>query len=255
MEKILEAKNLYKVFGKSEKDKVEVLKGIDLQINRGEFLAIMGRSGSGKSTLLYNISGMDDLTSGEVIFAGQDISSLSDREISDLRLYKMGFIFQHSHLLKILSVRENIMLPAIKASRRSKVEILEDANRLMEEVGIEAIGDNDITEISGGQLQRGAICRALINQPEIIFGDEPTGALNSSASREVMNILNEINQQGTTMIIVTHDIKIAARAERITYLSDGRVEAEYKAGKYNKEEDTLKEREEKINKWLKSKGF
>ena len=255
MDKILEAKKLSKVFGKSEDDQVKVLKRIDLQINQGEFVAIMGRSGSGKSTLLYNISGMDDLTSGEVNFAGQDISSLSDREISDLRLHKMGFIFQHSHLLKFLTVKENIMLPAIKAAKKSKSEISEDANRLMEQVGIKEVSDNDITEISGGQLQRGAICRALINQPDIIFGDEPTGALNSSASQEVLNILNDINNQGTTMLIVTHDIKVATRAEKIIYLSDGKIKSEYNAGKYNKENIALADRETEINNWLKANGF
>lgn len=255
MEMILEARDLYKGFGKSENEQVEVLKGIDLKIIQGEFVAIMGRSGSGKSTLLYNISGMDDLTRGEVIFAGQDISSLSDQEISELRLHKMGFIFQHSHLLKFLSIRENIMLPAIKAGKISKAKVLDRANSLMDQVGITTIGDNDITEVSGGQLQRGAICRALINQPDIIFGDEPTGALNSSASQEVLNILNEINQQGTTMLIVTHDLKVATRAEKIIYLSDGRVKAEYAAGKYNKEDDSLAERENEINKWLKANGF
>ncbi len=255
MDKILEAKKLSKVFGKSENEQVKVLRGIDLQINQGEFVAIMGRSGSGKSTLLYNISGMDDLTSGEVNFAGQDISSLSDREISDLRLHKMGFIFQHSHLLKFLSVKENIMLPAIKAANKSKDEISEDADRLMEQVGIKEVGDNDITEISGGQLQRGAICRALINQPDIIFGDEPTGALNSSASQEVLNILNDINNQGTTMLIVTHNIKVATRAEKIIYLSDGNIKAEYNAGKYNKEDIVQEDRETEINNWLKANGF
>lgn len=255
MDKILETKNLYKVFGESEDGQVEVLKGIDLQINQSEFVAIMGRSGSGKSTLLYNISGMDNLTKGEVIFAGQDISSLSDEEISDIRLHKMGFIFQHSHLLKILSIRENIMLPAIKASKISKDKVLEEANRLMKKVGIEEIADNDITEVSGGQLQRGAICRALINQPDIIFGDEPTGSLNSSASQEVLNILNDINCQGTTMLIVTHDIKVATRAEKIIYLSDGKIKAEYNTSKYNKEDNSLADRENEINKWLKSNGF
>ncbi|MFW5790606.1 MAG: ABC transporter ATP-binding protein [Bacillota bacterium] len=255
MDKILEAKNLSKVFGESENDQVKVLRGIDLQINQGEFVAIMGRSGSGKSTLLYNISGMDDLTSGEVIFAGQDISGLSDKEISSLRLHKMGFIFQHSHLLKFLSVKENIMLPALKAAKFPKDKISEEANSLMKQVGIEEVGDNDITEISGGQLQRGAICRALINRPDIIFGDEPTGALNSSASQEILNILNEINSQGTTLLIVTHDIKVATRAEKIIYLSDGKIKAEYNAGKYNKEDDSLEARENEINNWLKSNGF
>ncbi|MDW7674382.1 MAG: ABC transporter ATP-binding protein [Bacillota bacterium] len=255
MKIILEAKDLCKVFGKSKEDETMVLKGINLQVKEGEFVAIMGQSGSGKSTLLYNISGMDRLTSGQVLFDGNDISSLSDEEISKVRLHKMGFIFQHSHLLKFLSIKENIMLPGIKAEKKSRDQIVYDANRLMEKVGIESIGGHDITKVSGGQLQRAAICRALINNPDIIYGDEPTGALNSGASQEIMNILNDINQNGTTLLIVTHDSKVAARADRVIYLSDGNIETEYSLGKYNRENDSLKEREDDMAKWLKLRGF
>ena len=168
----------------------------------------------GKSTLLYNISGMDRPTGGQVIFDGEDISGLSDEEMSQIRLNKMGFIFQHSHLLKTLSIKENIALPGIKAGKKPRNMVMNDTKKLMDRVGIGNIGGHDITKVSGGQLQRAAICRALINSPNIIFADEPTGALNSSTSSEVMNILNDINQNGTTLLVVTHDIKVAARADR-----------------------------------------
>ncbi|ERJ10928.1 ABC transporter ATP-binding protein [Haloplasma contractile] len=255
MKTILDAKNVYKVFGNSNDGETTILKGVDLQIKDGEFVAIMGHSGSGKSTLLYNISGMDRLTSGNVLYDGNDISSLSDKQISEVRLHNMGFIFQHSHLLKILSIKENIMLPALKAKKKSRDEILNDTEELMQKVGIESISEHDITKVSGGQLQRAAICRALINNPNIIFGDEPTGALNSRASREVMDILNEINHNGTTLLIVTHDSKIAARAERVIYLSDGNIEDEYKLGKYDGKQESLIKREDEMSKWLKARGF
>ncbi len=253
MSTILEAINLSKAFKNSSEQENFVLKGINLKIEKGEFVSIMGQSGSGKSTLLYNISRMDRLTSGQIIFDNEDISNLSDQAISKVRLHKMGFIFQHSHLLKFLPIKENIMLPAIQANNKSKVQIESDANRLMELVGILSIKDQDINKVSGGELQRAAICRALINNPDIIFGDEPTGALNSRASQEVMNILNDINRKGNTILIVTHDLKVAARADRVIYLSDGNIEAEFSLGKYNREGDSLKEREYNMANWLKVK--
>jgi len=255
MEIILKVKDLYKVFGESKENETIVLKGVSLEIKEGEFVAIMGHSGAGKSTLLYNISGMDRLTSGKVLFAGEDISSLSDEEVSKLRLHRMGFVFQNPHFLKMLSIKENIMLPGIKAEKKSQNQVINDTNKLMGKVGIEQIGGNDITKVSGGQLQRAAVCRALINEPDIIYGDEPTGALNSGASHKIMNILNDINKTGTTISIVTHNSKVAARADRVIYLSDGNIEAKYSLGKYNRENDDLKEREVKMHKWLKARGF
>ena len=132
-----------------------------------------------------------------------------------------------------MSIRDNIILPAYKAAVKSKAEISKYADALMRKLGIDKVGSRDITKVSGGQLQRAAICRALINQPMILFCDEPTGALNSSASVEVMNILNAVNREGTTILLVTHDVKVAARADRVIYFADGKIESEFILGKYN----------------------
>lgn len=248
MKKILEIENIRKSF-----DKTEVLKDINFQVKKGEFIAIMGPSGSGKSTLLYTISGMDKPSSGKVLFRGKDISSLKDSEISEIRLKKMGFIFQHSHLLKNLSIRDNIVLPGFKSGKESREQVVTKAHGLMVRTGIIGVADHDIKKVSGGQLQRAAICRALINDPEIVFGDEPTGALNSGASKEIMDILNSINEEGTTVIIVTHDAKVAARADRVIFLLDGQIHAELELGKYNVARKAL--REKKITGWLEQQGF
>ncbi|MBP1865808.1 putative ABC transport system ATP-binding protein [Clostridium tetanomorphum] len=222
-------------------------------VNRGEFVAIMGQSGSGKSTLLYNISGMDRATNGEINFDGEDISNIDDEKMSNIRLRKMGFIFQQSHLLKTLSIRDNIVLPGFKAESERRQNVNAYAQELMRRTGIDQIADHDIKKVSGGQLQRAAICRALINHPDIIFGDEPTGALNSSATKEIMNIINEINAEGTTVMLVTHDAKVAARADRVIFLSDGNITDEIVLGKY--EEKSFSEREKKMTQWLGKQGF
>ncbi|HQE49393.1 MAG TPA: ABC transporter ATP-binding protein [Fervidobacterium sp.] len=255
MEAILEAQGLCKHYAVSKEEKISVLKDIDLKVEKGEFVAIMGQSGSGKSTLLYNISGMDQKSSGRVYFCGKDISDLNDKEMSHLRLTRMGFVFQHSHLLKNLSIRDNIILPAYKAALKSKTEVSKDADALMMKLGIDKVGNHDITRVSGGQLQRAAICRALINQPMILFCDEPTGALNSAASIEVMNILNAVNREGTTILLVTHDVKVAARADRVIFLTDGRIEAEFIIGKYNENGSEDRKREELLLDWLTKRGF
>lgn len=252
---LLEAKGLCKSFGNNGEEQTSVLKNVDIKLNQGEFAAIMGQSGSGKSTLLYNISGMDQKTSGTVIFDGEDISCLTDHEMSQLRLKKMGFVFQHSHLLKNMSIRDNILLPAYKAQMKSKAEVSKDTDTLMKKLGIDKVGDHDITKGSGGQLQRAAICRALINHPKILFCDEPTGALNSAASLEVMNILNAVNQEGTTILLVTHDVKVAARADRVIFLTDGRIEAELVLGKYHESKKDSRQREERLLEWLSRRGF
>ena len=253
METVLEAKRLSKSYGK--KQEIEVLRNIDLKIKKGEFLVIMGKSGSGKSTLLYNISGMDRATSGDVIINNQSLFSLSDDKISKFRLENMGFVFQHAHLLKMMTIKENIMIPALKLNKKPYKEIVGTVEDLLERVEIQSIQDNDITQVSGGQLQRAAICRALINQPDIIFGDEPTGALNSKASDEVMNLFKEINDKGITVVLVTHDTKVASRADRVVYLLDGCIESEYTFDKYSGDNQTLKGREEQIIDWLSTKAF
>lgn len=248
MKTILQAKGLWKEF-----DGTKILKGIDVTVKVGEFVAIMGQSGSGKSTLLYNISGMDRATKGKISFEGEDISNIDDEKMSNIRLKKMGFIFQQPHLLKTLSIRDNIVLPGFKAKSDSRENVNAYAEELMKKTGIFRIADHDIKKVSGGQLQRAAICRALINHPDIIFGDEPTGALNSGATKEIMDIINEVNAEGTTVMLVTHDAKVAARAERVIFLSDGKITDEIVLGKY--EEKSFSERENKMTQWLGKQGF
>ncbi|MEK5255617.1 ABC transporter ATP-binding protein [Paenibacillus sp. FSL F4-0125] len=252
---ILETKGLNKTFVTGQGTPQTVLKDVHLQVSKGEFVAVMGPSGSGKSTLLYTISGMDRMTSGSVVFKGQDISGLSERELAELRLNQMGFIFQQMHLLKNLTIRDNIILSAYRAKIVSRRTINNRAAELMRKTGISALAERDITQVSGGQLQRAAICRSIINEPDILFGDEPTGALNSKAASEIMEILIDINQTGTTILLATHDAKVAAQAERVLYMLDGSIASEHMLGKFNRLNGDLKEREVKLAAWLFKLGF
>jgi putative ABC transport system ATP-binding protein len=173
--------------------------------------------------------------------------------MSNIRLKKMGFIFQQSHLLKTLSIRDNIVLPGFKAESELRENVNAYAEELMKRTGIEQIADHDIKKVSGGQLQRAAVCRALINHPDIIFGDEPTGSLNSGSTKEIMDIINEVNAEGTTVMLVTHDAKVAARADSVIFLSDGNIIDKIVLGKY--EEKIFFERENKMTEWLGKQGF
>lgn len=245
---MIEAKNIQKSFGENV-----ILKNISLQIEQGEFAAVMGQSGCGKSTLLYCISGMDKLSEGEIIFQGRKLTELSDKEMEKQRLFNMGFIFQKANFLKNFSIEDNIIFPAFQAAKFSRSEIVKEAENMMEQMGILSVAAQDIRTVSGGQLQRAAICRAMINHPLILFGDEPTGALNSSATKEVMDILGEINRKGTTILLVTHDAKVASRADRVIYLEDGSIKSEFSIGRFEKEEE--KEREKRLSLWLSEMGF
>ncbi len=249
MNNILEVKKINKIFN-GNKNKSHVLKDVSLNIEKGEFISVMGPSGSGKSTLLYNISGMDRMSGGSVIFNNLKIETLSEDELSNLRLNKMGFIFQQIHLLKNLTIRDNIIASAFLSGKKGRKEIIRKASELMEKTGIAQLADNDITMASGGQLQRAAICRALINDPEIIYGDEPTGALDSGSSNEIMSILADINSSGTTILLVTHDVKVAAKTERIIFMTDGKIAGECQPGKCGSDEDECKSREEYLTRWL-----
>lgn len=236
-----------------------VLKNVNFTIEKGEMVAVMGPSGSGKSTLLYSVSGMDRPTEGEVMLADKKITELSEIELAKVRLNDMGFIFQQMHMLKNLSIMDNILLPAYQSGKnnRSRAEINEYCRELMRKLEISDIADNDITEVSGGQLQRACICRSLMNQPEIIFADEPTGALNRSASEEVMEMLSRLNTEGTTIMLVTHDMKVAANCSRILYIVDGNIKGELKLEKEenHSSEGGRKERERKVNQWLNDMGW
>lgn len=244
----LEIRNLCKSFGESQ-----VLKDISFEIADGEFAAVMGRSGCGKSTLLYCVSGMEIPTSGEIRFEGQEMSALSDKEMERQRLQHMGFIFQRSNFLKNLSVADNIVFPAFQLGKRSREEIRDEAEEMMKQLGILSVADHDIRQVSGGQLQRAAICRAMINHPGILFGDEPTGALNSGATQEVMDIVSKINHRGTSILFVTHDSKVASRADHIIYLEDGQMKDELRPGKYT--DSARAWREQEIQRWLERMKF
>ena len=233
-----------KNISKSYKDAI-VLNNVSLEINKGDFTAVMGPSGSGKSTLLYSISSMDNPDEGEVVFEGIDVYKLSESELSKFRLNKMGFVFQNSQLLKNLSIFDNIILPGMVAKRESIEVVRARATELMSKMGIEDIKDSDIREVSGGQLQRAAICRAMINSPEILFMDEPTGALNSEAASQVMEILKKLNQEGISIMLVTHDAKMASMAKKVIYIKDGRLAGEIKL---SNEKEALAE----IDLWLKT---
>lgn len=254
MEYILEAKKIKKIYSTGNGNLHHVLRDVDLQIRQGEFISVMGPSGSGKSTLLYNISGMDQMTSGSVTFCGKELSSMGEEELSELRLRRMGFIFQQSNLLKNLNIFDNIILSAYLAKGERREAINERARQLMEQTGIAELADHDITQASGGQLQRVAICRALINHPQIVFGDEPTGALNSKATEEVMEILAEINRAGTTIMLVTHDARVAAKTERVLFMMDGSIAGEKHLGKIRQNSDS-KGREQELSQWLSQMGF
>jgi len=157
--------------------------------------------------------------------------------------------------LKNLSIRDNIILPGFKLGKVSREQVKQNADALMLKTGINSVGGNDIKKVSGGQLQPAAICRALINQPDILFGHEPTGALNSSTSREVLDIINSINKDGKTVIIVTHDVKVAARADRVIFLMDGNIHDKLILGKYVGDKDNTNTREKELYEWLEEKGF
>ncbi|MGM0212914.1 ABC transporter ATP-binding protein [Enterococcus sp. AZ109] len=232
MKTLIQGKKIIKSFGDGL-EKVQILKDVDIQIEEGQFVAIMGPSGSGKSTLMYALSGMDTIDSGEVIFDDQVINQMNEVELADLRRQKMGFIFQQPTFLKNLSIIDNIILPNLKEKASSMDDLAKRAEDLMSKVGIGELKDRKINQVSGGQLQRAGICRALMGQPRVIFGDEPTGALNSKAAQEILTILSKINAEGTTIIIVTHDAKVAAQSERVLFVGDGQLIDELYLGKFN----------------------
>ncbi len=255
MGSVLEVRDLCKTYIVNKRQN-NVLKNVNFSIEEGEMAAVMGPSGSGKSTLLYAVSGMDSITAGKVDFCGKDIAKLSARELANLRLDEMGFIFQQMYMMKNLTVLDNIILPACQSRkiRESRRETMSRGQELMRKLGIIEIADNDINEVSGGQLQRACICRSMMNKPKMIFADEPTGALNRSSSDEVMEELAKINGEGTTVMLVTHDVKVAAKCTRVFYIVDGNIQGEYNLDRYTSPTQ-LRERERALNNWLMEMGW
>ena len=252
---ILEVKDLCKTYIVNKRQN-NVLKNVNFTVSEGEMVAVMGPSGSGKSTLLYAVSGMDGITAGEALFCGKNIAKMGTKELADLRLDEMGFIFQQMYMLKNLTVLDNIILPAVQSKKNteSRRETVQRGQELMRKLGIIDIADNDINEVSGGQLQRACICRSMINNPKMIFADEPTGALNRTSSDEVMEELAKLNNDGTTIMLVTHDVKVAAKCTRVMYIVDGNIKGEYNLDKYENISQ-MRERERALNNWLLELGW
>lgn len=253
---ILEVKNLCKTYIVNKRQN-NVLKNVNFTVGEGEMVAVMGPSGSGKSTLLYTVSGMDGITAGEALFCGKNIANMGDRELADLRLDEMGFIFQQMYMLKNLTVLDNIILPAVQSKKNmeSRRQTDERGRALMRRLGIDDVGNNDINEVSGGQLQRACICRSMINNPRMIFADEPTGALNRASSDEVMNELLSLNRDGTTILCVTHDARVAAKCSRVLYIVDGAIVGEKEMGDFDGGDKELRDRERELNNWLMEQGW
>ena len=252
MNTILEVKELCKTYIINKRQN-NVLRNVNFSIDEGEMVAVMGPSGSGKSTLLYTVSGMDRMTAGTVNFCGRNMAELNDDELAKLRLDDMGFIFQQMYMLKNLSVLDNIILPACKSdkTKEPRAETAQRGRDLMRKLGIQDIAENDINEVSGGQLQRACICRSMINSPKMIFADEPTGALNRTSSEEVMEELAKLNAEGTTVMLVTHDAKVAAKCTRVLFIVDGNIKGEYNIDT----ESSLRDRERGLNNWLMEMGW
>lgn len=203
---------------------VHAVRGVSLEIARGEFVALMGSSGSGKSTLMNILGCLDRPTSGQYFLDGEDVSSLDRDQLADVRNHKLGFVFQNFNLLARTSALENVELPLLYGTKRlSNAELREKAERVLEAVGLQGRGDHHPSQLSGGQQQRVAVARALINDPEVLLADEPTGNLDSKTSVEVMGIFQELNRKGITIIMVTHEPDIASYAQRNVVMRDGRI--------------------------------
>lgn len=239
---ILETKDLYKSFANQGMQN-HILDGINLSIYKEDFTIIMGASGAGKSTLLYCLSGMDTITGGSVLFKKEPIEKKKEKEMAKLRQNDFGFIFQQAHLLQTLSVYENILASGYLKKEKSAIQVKESALRLLELVHLMEAKDRLPSQISGGEAQRGAIARALINEPQLLFADEPTGALNRRNSDDVMELFSKIHQKGQSIVLVTHDIKTALYGNRILYLSDGQIKGDMELAPYQKEQEKDRERQ------------
>lgn len=244
---VITASGLEHWYETADKVRTHVLRGIDLTVSSGEFVAIMGPSGSGKTTFLYALSGMDPVSAGRITFLADDLGELSERELAQLRLHKMGFVFQQSRLLRHLNIFDNIVLPGYAAKLEPRPRIDARARDLLAQMQISDVAPKWATQASGGQLQRATICRALINQPAMILADEPTGALDSVSATRIMDIFEALHRTGDTILMVTHDAKVAARASRTLYLIDGRVRAQWT---FKPEDKDAEARESALNAWL-----
>ncbi len=248
MKKVLmSGKNVCKSFSQNG-GSVQILDHIDVDIYEGDFTVIMGASGAGKSTFLYALSGMDSMTEGKVEYKGKEISSFDEKKMAKLRAEEFGFVFQQTHLVSNLTSFENVAVTGFMKEKRNTKEVRERAMKLLSQMHVENAKDRLPSQVSGGEAQRAAIARAMMNSPGIIFADEPTGALNRSNSEEVIHLLSQINEKGQSILMVTHDIRAAIHGNRILYLEDGKIFDELELPNYG--EDDIRARESKVNDWL-----
>lgn len=233
---LLEIKNLKKVYtARFSNQQTEALSTVNFSVEKGEFVSIMGESGSGKTTLLNIISTLDEATGGEVYLDGKPLSNIKDKEISAFRRNTLGFVFQDFNLLDNFTIKDNILLPLV-LSKTPVAEMEERLVPIVRKLGIEAHINKYPYEVSGGQKQRVAVARALITQPKIILADEPTGALDSKASQNLMEILKGINETGQTILMVTHSTRVASFSSRVLFIRDGSVYHEIYRGEQTSDE-------------------
>lgn len=249
---LLEAENITKI-AKTEDSEIKILDSVSLKIEKGSFTVIMGSSGAGKSSLLYALSRTDTINSGKIFFENQEISFASEKTMSQIRSEKFGFVFQEAYLISNLTLEENVKVAGFLKKKRSEKETWDKVQELLEKVNLLKAKNKFPFQTSGGENQRCAIARAVINEPEIIFADEPTGALNRANSEEVMKLFGELNEAGQTILMVTHDLKTACRGEKIIYIEDGKISETFELGKYEIAKE--KERESVLSKWLQEKGW
>lgn len=244
---LLQGKHLCKVF-LQDKTENKVLDNVDVDIYEKDFTIIMGASGAGKSTLLYSLSGMDAVNDGEVVYKGEEISRLKEKQTAKLRAKEFGFVFQQTHLVSNLTLFENVAVAGYVSKKGTTEEIQGRTKALLRQMGVEKAQRRLPSQVSGGEAQRAAIARAMIGEPGLLLADEPTGALNKAHTVEVLNLLTELNRAGQSILMVTHDLRAALRGNRILYLEDGKILDELILPPYMAEDERI--REKSLNAWL-----
>lgn len=244
---LLQGEKISRVF-RQNGVKNKVLDQVDVEIYEKDFTVIMGSSGAGKSTLLYALSGMDRISEGRVLYKGREISRLNEKQMARLRAEEFGFVFQQTHLVSNLTLLENVTVAGYVSGKESEKKVQTHAENLLKQMEVLGAQYRLPSQVSGGEAQRAAIARAMIGQPGILFADEPTGALNKSNTTEVLNLLTELNRSGQSILMVTHDMRAAARGNRILYLEDGKVLDELRLHAYSELDE--KQRENEVSQWL-----
>ena len=251
MNKIISAKNLVKTFSNNGVTQT-IIDNLDLEIYENDFTIIMGSSGAGKSTLMYSLSGMDMPTSGSIEFCKEDITKMNADKLAVFRRKNCGFVFQQIYMLDKMSLLDNALTAGLLVNKNKK-EVIKRAKELFKKVNLpETTIRKNVNQVSGGEAQRAGIVRAVINKPMCLFADEPTGALNSENTKAVLDVFTDLNNDGQSIIMVTHDKRSALRGNRIIYLKDGKIYGELKLDKYNGDSE---ERNNKVNKFLEDMGW